>query len=76
MFLKAKNKKEDIFIEYYDLVSRNIDYRDFLNKYNFDYLIVYSFENLYYDLEHEEDYEVVYETKINAYDYRIYKRAK
>lgn len=75
VFLKANNKKEDIFIEYYYLNNRKIDYRDFLDKYNFDYLIVYSKEDLYYDLEYVDDYIVVFEQKINEYDYRIYKKA-
>ena len=75
VFLKSNNKKEDIFLEYYNLKTRVIDYRDFLNKYNFDYLIISSQENLYYDLEYVDNYEIVFEQKIDEENYRIYKKA-
>ena len=75
VFLKSNNKKEDIFIEYYNLSTRKIDYRDFLNKYNFDYIVVSSIENLYSDLEYVDNYELVFEEKKDDYNYRIYKKA-
>ena len=40
VFLKNNNQKEDIFDEYYKLEENDIDYEEFLNKYNFDYLLV------------------------------------
>lgn len=80
VFLKANNKKEDIFIEFFYLQSKNSNYEEFLNKYNFDYLVVNEYDILYNNID-TEDYEIVYEKGIN-YDfnskkeikYRIYKK--
>ena len=40
VFLKSNNHKEDIFNEFFDLESCNLDIKTFLDKYNFDYLLV------------------------------------
>ncbi len=48
-FLKSNNKKEDIFKEYYMLDYYDSDIEKFLNKYNFDYIIVSDDERLYYN---------------------------
>ena len=40
VFLKANNKKSDIFIEYYNLQNNELNGYDFLNKYKFDVLIL------------------------------------
>ena len=60
VFLKANNKKEDIFIEYYDLLKGNISVKDFLFKYQFDYLLVGDDEkNLLNELKDNNNYEQV-----------------
>ena len=61
VFLKSNNKKEDIFKEYYDLRTGNLDIDDFILKYNFDYLLVNKDENkfLFNYLSNNHDYEDV-----------------
>ena len=69
VFLKINNHKEDIFEEYMNLDNLKLDYRNFLDKYEFDYLLVDKEETLYYLLEidshnyiivHENDEHVLY----------------
>ena len=55
---KKDNERNTWRAVYYDLSMGNIDYRQFLKKYNFDYMIVYSFGDLYYQMEYTEDYEI------------------
>ncbi len=60
VFLKANNKKEDIFDEYYDIVNYDIDIKEFLDKYNFDYLLVNSrLKYLLKELQNSSQYEEV-----------------
>ncbi len=40
VFLKSNNKKEDILDEYFDMQHGVISIKDFLDKYNFDYLLL------------------------------------
>ena len=72
VFLKANNKKEDIFDEYFDLSNAEIKAKDFLNKYNFDYLLIDSTENnLYNELQDNPNYKEVYsnvDKKIYLYE--------
>ena len=68
VFLKKNNKKADIFVELYDLQSGMIDYKKFLDKYDFDYLVVYIYDFLYDKLLDDENYEIVYENKIDKND--------
>jgi len=65
LFLKANNKEFDYFDEYYDLHSSKIYYKDFLNKYDFNYLIVDQNVDryLYLSLIHDADYKVIYESE-------------
>lgn len=61
VFLKSNNKKEDIFIEYYNLCDGTISSKEFLDKYKFDYLLVS--ENLKYlhnEIKNNSEYEEVY----------------
>lgn len=77
VFLKSNNKKEDIFIEFYNLQKHNIKINEFLNKYNFDYLVVNSDDVLYDYLESSNDYIKIYEKKFEKderEEYRVYKR--
>jgi len=80
VFLKSNNKKEDILIEYTRLKSGKLNYKEFLDKYNFDYLIVDEYDILYTYID--EGYEIVYEEKVESpfeaeqINYRIYKRVR
>ena len=40
VFLKINNHKEDLFSENYDLMHGKIDYKEFIEKYHFDYMLV------------------------------------
>ena len=70
VFLKANNKKEDIMVEYYNLQCGRINAYSFLDKYNFDYLIVGDDDILYNYIDN--GYEVIHEDK--DINYIIYKR--
>lgn len=81
VFLKSNNKKEDILIEYINLQNGILDYREFLDEYNFDYLVVSEDDLLYNYIRLDDGYEVVYEEEVNQYCfgnnkviYRLYKR--
>lgn len=65
LFLKANNKEFDYFEEYYDLLASKVYYKDFLNKYDFNYLIVDQNVDryLYLSLIHDADYKVIYESE-------------
>lgn len=69
VFLKANNKKEDILLEYINLIDNKIDSNDFLNKYNFDYLLLSKRDLLYLKLN-DSSYELVYQYK----NYYLYKK--
>lgn len=73
VFIKANNGKEDIFKEYYDLEHGDISKEDFLNKYDFDYLVVTEPEKLF-DLENEK-YEIISESEDNN-KVRVYAKLK
>lgn len=82
VFLKVNNKQEDIYLEYFALQMGNYNYKEFLKKYEFDYLIVNHDDLLYNYIEDSDGYEIVYEENLNigTYNkqdlsqYRIYKR--
>ena len=61
VFIKTNNLKEDIMIEYFDLQNGKLSYNEFLNKYNFDYLII------------EKEHDILYFNFIN-YDVHNYQK--
>lgn len=65
VFLKKNNKKEDIFIELYNLDNDdNFNFEEFLNKYDFNYLLVDNGEKFDKYLKNNENYEL----KFTQYD--------
>jgi hypothetical protein len=72
VFLKSNNKKDDIFIEYYKLQHGRIYYRDVLDKYDFDYLLVSDEEAIYYCLDYDGDYKLIHSSS----HYKIYEHKK
>lgn len=75
VFLKENNGKNDIFGEYYDLLSGYIEFDDFVEKYNFSHLLVSESEIFYDDVENFENYSLFYEGEISKDErYRIYVR--
>ena len=74
VFYKANNKKEDIMKEYFNLFV-TVNPKTFLDKYDFDYLLVDKYDKLYYYLE-SLNYTIVYEANYqdNIYNsYRLYR---
>lgn len=71
IFLKSNNHKEDILEEYFNLKNLEINYKDFLNKYKFDYLIIQKDEDYLHKLLLFDscNYEIIYENE----NYLLYK---
>ncbi len=65
VFIKSNNGKEDIFKEFRDMSTGKIKVADFIEKYDFDYMVVMEYEDVLYDLENEE-YELIYDSKDRA----------
>lgn len=64
LFLKDNNKEYDYMKELYELTDAKIYYKDFIERYDFDYLIVYQDEcYLYNSLMHDKDYKILYQTE-------------
>ncbi len=63
VFLKKNNKKEDILIEYFNLIEGKLDIEKFLDKYEFDYLIADKDTVIYEHLNKDFNYELVYKGK-------------
>ena len=64
LFLKKNNGEFDYLKEYVDLKSGELYYKDFLDKYGFNYIILGTNEyilNTY--LERDNDYEKIYDSK-------------
>ncbi|MBQ3440928.1 hypothetical protein IJG27_01285 [Candidatus Saccharibacteria bacterium] len=59
VFIRSNNGKADIFQEYYDFSKGKIEKDDFLERYDFDYIVVREDERLY-DLSNDE-FELIYE---------------
>ena len=64
LFLKDNNGEYDYLKEYVDLRNTNIYYKDFINKYNFNYLIVSDTDKyLAISLANDDDFELVYDSE-------------
>lgn len=74
VFLKANNKKEDILKEYYKLQTNQLSINFFLEKYNFDYLLVSEKDILFFNLD-DKNYREVYQIVSEDLNYKIYEKA-
>ena len=65
LFLKVNNHKADIFHEYYLLLNEKLDYEEFLNKYNFKYLVISPREpaSLFKYIKTSDNYHLLYKSK-------------
>lgn len=62
LFLKDNNHEYDYLKEYYDMITGKLDYKEFVDRYNFTHLIVNKNEpDLYKGLLSDGDYELIYE---------------
>lgn len=64
VFLKINNKKEDIFLEYYNLQIKGASIDEFLEKYNFTHLILEDGDILNGELE-KRNYTLAYNDNKN-----------
>jgi hypothetical protein len=69
VFLKSNNKKYDIMKEFEELHSGKIYYKDVLNRYNFNYLLIAKDDILYNYLDYDEEYKLIYSSSY----YKIYE---
>lgn len=67
-FIK-QNGKDDIFNEYFDLITGKIYYKDIINKYKFTHMLITKGELLDTYLNRDTDYEIIYENE----EYNVYK---
>ncbi len=67
LFLEDNNNDYNYMKEYYELDLSQLYYKEFLERYNFNYLVVSTNESyLYTSLLHDDDYEILY----NGYEER------
>lgn len=72
LYLKKNNKQEDIFKEFYELQHNQLDISSFIEKYNFEILLVGTGDKLYNKMEENENYFIIYDNTLKGY--RIYAR--
>ncbi len=63
VYLKSQNGVEDIFDEYISLQEQELDYEEFLKRYDFDYIIVSKNDILYKKLPNHTEYKCIYENE-------------
>ena len=66
VFLKSNNKKEDIYEEFDSVENNKFNYKDWINKYGFDYMIVKKNSSLGY-LMKDNSYRYVSVKETNMY---------
>ena len=75
VFLKSNNKKEDIFTEYYKLLNNDLNINKFLEKYQFDYLLVdNSHKNLLNTLIKSNKYTKILSKKDKHHKRYLFKK--
>ena len=73
IFLKSVNKKVDIYKEYDDVEKNRINYKDFIDKYMFDYMIVDNKESIGYLMKHDS---YIYKKVMENKRYTLYELEK
>lgn len=61
VFMPRVNHQKDIFKEWMDVKTGQIYYKDFLARYDFNYLLVRKEDALYYALPNDPDYRMFYD---------------
>ncbi len=73
LFIKNINGSYDYIREHNDLREGSIYYKDFLNKYSFNYLVIDRTETYFdNDLSRDKDYELIYQSDYN----KLYRAKK
>lgn len=68
-YTKNINGNYDIYKEYFDLLDKQIDFKEFLDKYNFTHLVVSSYNDLDLYLQYNSGYSV----KVDEGVYKVYE---
>lgn len=68
VFLPANNGQKDVLAEYLDLECGRLPYREFLARYDFDYILTTSRDIMHAYLATDPDYEMVLEYTADEYD--------
>ncbi|MBR2774050.1 MAG: hypothetical protein IKD73_03560 [Selenomonadaceae bacterium] len=70
VFLSANNGQKNIFEEYGDFTSGKLNYKDFLNRYDFTHIILTSEEPFLFELmSADKDFRTIYESEhVEGYD--------
>ncbi len=72
VFLKSNNKKEDIFVEYYEFQNGKINIKKFIDKYKFDYIIIDNYEHILHTyIDEIDEYTQIYNKNDEL---KLYKR--
>lgn len=71
VYLKKNNHKKDIYKEYYEFETGQIDKDEFIKKYNFDFILLKAGDRLYAE-ESIDNYFIIYDSI--DYLYRVYAR--
>lgn len=71
VYLKGMNQKEDILYEYFDVFYGKADTEAFLDKYEFQYVMLKEGTPMYYDIIKDTDYKVIHKNR----EYIVYKKA-
>ncbi len=82
VYMKSMNQKEDILFEYLYVKNGMLDYKTFLNKYQFTHIVTSQAEDtiLYTYLKDDPDYELLWDSQTemggasSAWKIRIYKK--
>jgi hypothetical protein len=67
LYLKKNNKKADLFKEYYDLQHNILDREEFVDKYNFDFMLVGYNDALKATMQENTKYFVLYDDSNKQY---------
>ena len=71
VYLKRNNHKKDIYKEYYEFETGQIDKDEFIKKYNFDFILLKAGDRLYAE-DKIDNYFIIYDSI--DYLYRVYAR--
>ncbi|MGM9539685.1 hypothetical protein [Anaerovibrio sp.] len=62
IFMPDINRKKNILNEYVLLLAGNIDYRDFVRRYNFTHFLTTTKDPLYESLKHDDNYILIFDS--------------
>ena len=70
--MPKNNWQKNILQEYMDLEEKNIYYKDFIERYPFNYFLTQNGDLFYLYLLRDDDYQLIYDME----DYRLFAKKK